>query len=1225
MQPVEFDITDIRRTIPIFTDELFEKMLYVYRMYPENELLTFLGPVDPYDSFYRRYHASIRRWLKFGGDLPIFNQRYRVPTVVGTGYENGMLLKLRNTPARKFIPNFLKNKLNRRHFNLNNNLVFAASSFISSNALLQYFDIHLYKNSFFGFLPITAHDDNDWGMSANPFFTPRNHDILENIMTHMVRVSYTHGFIMPLRDVSIISVTMELWSLPDDRRSNDSIVLTQRILSLGPMNEPMIRSASRVVMQRFAIAYERLYSDEIMTSDLEEYEDGNIHIKFETMDSRLIRRDKGKIIKESDDVIFNEYFKGSKFPLFIKKIRFAFNYTEDIRRMRYYQNIFYRFVPEPALGGCFGFDSLTAGLVKRLQPYIVTNSDPTDIDTNNCFFKEFLTHTGMDYTPEDLRTIFNIHNNNPIHFATAIRIMEHFGVPYQLLHREPKESRLIVYENLRYENIDIFRVLLMGSHYYTITSVDAFNKLLKLRYCRICYNYYFIDNEKSIKHQDGTCGSRKRKAVDIGEKYVGGILQYYDKKKRKEPKVYFADFETVTIDGVLHVYAACIMDEDELQEIFYGEDAIEEFTKYIVELEGILYFYNGSSFDNHFIIEEAKEKMYPLNNLMYRGSKLLSFEIGMMTVRDLCLFTLCKLKSACAAFGVKGDDSKGKFDHTKINSFFDAMIHQDEVMEYIVKDVRALRKIYKKFRKSFMEINDIDINDCITLSHASFSAWMKQANIKMDIPGPYIDGMCRLGYYGGRVFPQRLGYLSPDAGKKFSDIVEYRIDIDFVSLYPSAMKFFTYFYNDPVLVSSPKRCDKLMKEIEDEIDKYLKGKAEYDIYKPYSYIVCCDVETNKNLITPLLPEKTSKGVFYNLKDKVNQVYVLSELMFALFNGYKLLKIHWFISFSKTKKIFEAFIDKNMAVKNAHRKGEPQYVIAKSTQNSTYGKFAQQRIITETAIVHTEEDLESYDLLLNFKPFVRKTGSYGFIVETLNKNRNPTKPVYIAAQVTAYARILTNYALMKGGSLVNPASAFDYTDTDSFVIDIDVAKRLNQFGMIGENLGQLDDELKGGKIVRAIYLAPKTYILEYVMPDDRVYWKIRCKGIPHTKKPIKAYSPNKGHRDYSLSHEEFTKRVMSAKLRKKIYELKKGDETVMYTSCLTFDVYKYLMDPDYYVQAYFGSFKRSLNLSFRDMNEENRSGIDRKELTRTINNIQWWENNNFRTKVTDFNELSYPVK
>ncbi len=135
-----------------------------------------------------------------------------------------------------------------------------------------------------------------------------------------------------------------------------------------------------------------------------------------------------------------------------------------------------------------------------------------------------------------------------------------------------------------------------------------------------------------------------------------------------------------------------------------------------------------------------------------------------------------------------------------------------------------------------------------------------------------------------------------------------------------------------------------------------------------------------------------------------------------------------------------------------------------------------------------------------------------LVEIEEKTK-PSKPIYLGVAVLAYSRMHMAALLMAfpGDPFRNYTDTFQYTDTDSIVMHREayITARRNFPQFFGTNLGQLDDELEGGKITRSIRIAPKTYWVEYALWDEekqeaRLMWKTRVKGIPHKAYPVDAY-------------------------------------------------------------------------------------------------------------------------
>ncbi len=120
------------------------------------------------------------------------------------------------------------------------------------------------------------------------------------------------------------------------------------------------------------------------------------------------------------------------------------------------------------------------------------------------------------------------------------------------------------------------------------------------------------------------------------------------------------------------------------------------------KIEGTLYFFNGGRFDAYVVIKGMVECGIPIqgSSLIKNGGCIMNFNINpKCKVHDLYLFVDCSLATACKAWGVPDDSTKGEFDHSKIYSFESAELHKVEVLNYLKLDVAALRELYHIYSK----------------------------------------------------------------------------------------------------------------------------------------------------------------------------------------------------------------------------------------------------------------------------------------------------------------------------------------------------------------------------------------------------------------------------------------------------------------------------------------------------------------------------------------------
>lgn len=196
-------------------------------------------------------------------------------------------------------------------------------------------------------------------------------------------------------------------------------------------------------------------------------------------------------------------------------------------------------------------------------------------------------------------------------------------------------------------------------------------------------------------------------------------------------------------------------------------------------------------------------------------------------------------------------------------------------------------------------------------------------------------------------------------------------------------------------------------------------------------------------------------------------------------------------------------------------------------NSLSGKMSQRKIDEEWQIIYPNDigDYREKNIIIRVEPLMDAMNGTLLAYAVLRENPKAkiSKPLQLGCWILAEARILMSRYLYKLHGYMDPASAYYYTDTDCLFLHHDAIKRYqeedNHPSIFGKQLGALKDELDGGKVVRAVFLAPKTYCIEYLARDYnkwikdengedtkepnafhgkwRLYVKTRCKGIPHT--------------------------------------------------------------------------------------------------------------------------------
>jgi len=222
----------------------------------------------------------------------------------------------------------------------------------------------------------------------------------------------------------------------------------------------------------------------------------------------------------------------------------------------------------------------------------------------------------------------------------------------------------------------------------------------------------------------------------------------------------------------------------------------------------------------------------------------------------------------------------------------------------------------------------------------------------------------------------------------------------------------------------------------------------------------------------------------------NLELIFEELKTVKKYGYQveLIKIYSFTQ----RDIFSKYIEYFYNIKK-HSTGASR-LIAKMHLNQLYGYFGRRKTLIETKNVLTKDLIKYYGSYTIFSEIkindnistilMSSNLDYSLINEIhsdthlnlLTSFRNIKSNVAIAAAVTAYARIEMIELKML---LVKLGINLYYTDTDSIFIDKEIPKNL-----IGSELGQLKDELKGGYIKKAYFLGIKKY--GYIDNSDQIH-------------------------------------------------------------------------------------------------------------------------------------------
>jgi DNA polymerase type B, organellar and viral len=572
----------------------------------------------------------------------------------------------------------------------------------------------------------------------------------------------------------------------------------------------------------------------------------------------------------------------------------------------------------------------------------------------------------------------------------------------------------------------------------------------------------------------------------------------------------------------------------------------------------VLVGYNNSGYDNHFLISELLSRGIEPKFVIHNNC-IIQMSCKWFKCFDVYRFLPgSSLAAACKDFGAPPELTKTHFPHKFIDSYdkldyvgpapskefyyrpdelpsdweFPEVWNLREVcLDYLNKDVVATEFVATKLWDLFFETFKVDMLKFATLSQFGYEFWanlvttskrgrsfspsefpLAEEHTFIEIPDTEKHEFIKRATFGGRVYPTRKYYECPQynevkEGKvKPDDLEEFLYVGDVVSLYPTAMHDFAY----PVGRS---RWVDDTRVYQDRLDTGFYGDIPLGFwlarYRP-----------NKKLIIPALPTKSftestvidgdfrSTGISWNLNDGEG-VYTNVDLMSAHRLGYEIQLIRGLI-YEDTSRIFKDYIEVCFEIKSRGEREQNESLrnIGKLVMNALYGKMLQMPIVADHKFLRDRKSLEDFrtdhhiiDLI--FVPNDERTVIVKGLVKELTEAI--TKPAQLGAYVLSYSRLVMDkyIAIFDPDRTKNWAASMDnsfvYTDTDSLHLIINKQYQRDAIAKYGTAnvLGNFTNDLKGKncKVIKAIYVAPKTYYLEYIDSDGVVRIKKKCKGVP----------------------------------------------------------------------------------------------------------------------------------
>lgn len=755
------------------------------------------------------------------------------------------------------------------------------------------------------------------------------------------------------------------------------------------------------------------------------------------------------------------------------------------------------------------------------------------------------------------------------------------------------------------------------------------------------------------------------------------IQEYNPEFKVQEQNVYCV--ATCCLDDIL-LYDIEPIDKSKTV-LHFGVSAISDYLEYISHLKGTIYFWNGSRFDLFFIVRELEKRKIQPKEFLYdsAGNRIISMKFNNVRFMDLCMMIPSSLKQACIDFKVPKEYAKQDYDIGKIKTWDDVYENYFDIMDYNVYDVICMGIIYKTFADQIWSIFKLNINENLSISMLANNAWMKglpkDISKHCKLPGFAEYKFLRRGLFGGRTycgikqyshsFCKSDDYLNwstyqDDYKKTLIDLFEELYGhisclmyVDVVSLYPWASVKYPYPYGNYKWHGEGSKISNLFLSIlskdwrcmNDLSYRYLPPAILETL--PNCYIEC-DVICPNDLLVPFLFSRGPKNeLVADLHPKIRQVYDGRTLLEANRLGYRVTKIYCILRYVRSDFILKEFMQNcfNKKAEHADLK-DVLYTIWKLIMNSQTGKFSQVPKCEHVSFVFSDEYFKGFqqyfdgplslgtndegkpldifnDIYVSYSMDTKvpsRVNSF-FVKEDL-KDIPPTKMSNIGVSILANSRIIMSQYiyLMKGYRM--PLYAPLYTDTDSFFIYKSVYYNLPtglSQTIFGDNLGQLKDEIPYGIIIRAVFLAPKTYYFEFIHKEDKkLYCCIKTKGVPQPKgKHLK----NTYWRVHDIESAPFN--PSNVNMNDITYHLCSPDGVIVSQSnYMTYMFWDRMANEDFVTLAVFGKFSKSI------IHKSGTIGNVQLDLLshRGVNSSKWWSKENgkrFLVKTMCGNEYSVP--
>ena len=566
--------------------------------------------------------------------------------------------------------------------------------------------------------------------------------------------------------------------------------------------------------------------------------------------------------------------------------------------------------------------------------------------------------------------------------------------------------------------------------------------------------------------------------------------------------IIFADFECFLSRNWTHqVYAAGYAIGDGDVVVLEGKDALSNFVDAMLALEEkhTLVFQNGANYDLLPVVNCLDAKNVKHTECYVNGGYL-QLKFGKVTTLDIYRFTNASLQNACEGFDC--EITKGYFNHERVKSWEDVVATRGDWRPYLIDDVRSMRGLYTKFAHDLWREYSLNMNSFMTISQLAYHAWrmtLEQPVHKMSFE---MDRWVRRGVFGGRCYPCKQFYESPDADKTYCEIQDYLVYLDVQSEYPSSMlsrhpDFPEWDFRYPDGKFYPKYwITGETKEERANLERY-RGLFNTAQCKKLC-ILEVELELPTHLISAPLPHKDECGFTrwsFEPSARAPQVYTSVDILRGIKYGYRIKKLFKILIFARKKRLFDEYIVKGFQRKCNARKNTAAYSIAKLSINAIFGKMLQRPYTKKKETCKNVNDFEKVRLKGNLTRMYRLTNRSLQVeyepFDHANKDKFVTHPSYLGAFILSYSRVIMDYYIDLIDGYANPKTTYYRGDTDSFLAHSSQLDTFRKY-LKPATLGMLDFDIKG-KIIRFCEVAPKLYICVYVTAENERKLHVRAKG------------------------------------------------------------------------------------------------------------------------------------